>query len=89
MVIMQAMASEKPVVSTDAGGVRYLVEDGKTGYIVPTGNVDKLAQSLLKVLANEGRSREMGVKAKKLAVSRFSAHEVARQTHEVYRSILA
>ena len=41
----------KPVVAADAGGVPELIEHGETGYLVPPGDPDRLAQCLREILA--------------------------------------
>jgi len=87
MVIMEAMAAGKAVVSTDAGGARYLVEHGQTGLIVPSEDEKALGEALYKVLSNEPRLEAMGRQAKKVAKQRFHATAIARQTREVYYSI--
>jgi glycosyltransferase involved in cell wall biosynthesis len=57
MAIMQAMAAGKAVVSTNAGGARYLVQEGKTGFIVPVEDCGALARALLRLLMTKaGRS---------------------------------
>lgn len=88
MVILQAMAAGKPVVSTDAGGSRYLVDHGKTGLIVPLNDEQALAEALYQVLSDEAKMREMGRQGKVLALKRFHAEAVAAQTREVYYNVL-
>ena len=88
MVILQAMAAGKPVVSTDAGGARYLVEHGQTGFIVPPNDENALADALYQVLSDEAKSKVMGCRAKEVARQRFHTEAVAAQTREVYCDIL-
>lgn len=51
--ILEALASGVPVVSTDVGGVPFLVEDGKTALLVPPCNPERMAESVLRVLRDE------------------------------------
>lgn len=88
MVIMQAMAAGKPVVSTDAGGVRYLVEQGQTGYVTPIGDSKALAKAILQTLQCEESLTVMGQRAKAAAEQRFRAEVVAAQTRQVYETML-
>lgn len=88
MVIMQAMAAGKAVVSTDAGGARYLVEHGRTGFIVPTNDDQALADALYQLLSDETNLRTMGRRAKEQALQRFHAKTVAARTRDVYYEIL-
>ena len=88
MVILQAMAAGKPVVSTDVGGARYLVEQGQTGLIVPPDDEKALAEALYQVLSDETELQAMGRRAKEAARQRFHTQVVAAQTRQVYYDIL-
>lgn len=88
MAIMQAMATGKAVVSTDAGGVRYLVEHGETGLIVPPSDERALAEALYQILSDEAKLQAMGCRGKEVAKQRFRANVVAARTREVYYNIL-
>jgi glycosyltransferase involved in cell wall biosynthesis len=66
-VVLEAMASGVPVVATLTGGVPSLVQDGKTGFLVPPGSVEDLAGALAKLTQDESLCLTMGA----------SAHDVA------------
>jgi glycosyltransferase involved in cell wall biosynthesis len=89
MAIMQAMAAGKPVVSTDAGGSRFLVEEGETGYIVPVEANEALGDAIIRLLEDESTAEAMGQCAKKRAENRFRASVVASQTKAVYEIALS
>lgn len=88
MVVMQAMAAGKPVVSTDAGGVRYLVKQGETGYVTPIGDSAALAEAMIQTVQSAEQAMRMGQQAKAAAERRFRATVVAQQTRGVYETIL-
>lgn len=88
MVIMQALAAGKAVVSTDAGGARHLVDHGYTGLIVPPNDVSALSQALYQILSDETQLKVMGQRAQEVARRRFHARVVAAKTREVYYTIL-
>lgn len=75
MVIMEAMAAGRPVISTHVAGIPELVLPGKTGWLVPAGDVDALAEALT-TLGGTGRARlaEMGRAGRARALAR---HDVA------------
>ena len=52
--ILEAFACGLPVVTTDAGGIPYMVDDGRTGLIVPKGNYQQLAASALRLFTEPG-----------------------------------
>jgi len=51
--ILEALASGVPVISTNVGGVPFLVEDGKTALLVPPGDPERMAAAVLRVLRDE------------------------------------
>ena len=58
---VEAMAFGLPVVATTVGGFPEMVEDGKTGILVPPQDPDALAEALATLLANPERARSMGI----------------------------
>lgn len=84
MVILQAMAAGVPVVSTDAGGIRYLVEDGKSGAVVPIGDSERLGEEIYKIINDAELASSMAQRSREIAESRFRASSIALRTREIY-----
>ena len=57
--ILEALASEVPVVSTRVGGVPFMVQDGKHAWLVPPGDPEAMANAVREVLQNPSRAREL------------------------------
>jgi sugar transferase (PEP-CTERM/EpsH1 system associated) len=70
--ILEAMASGLPVVATHVGGNPELVEDGKTGKLVPPGDAAALAQALLEYVRDSRQLLEHGRAARERIDTRFS-----------------
>jgi glycosyltransferase involved in cell wall biosynthesis len=87
-VIMEAIALEKPVIATGAGGVPEMVCDGETGLLVPPGDADAMASALGSILRKPERAAEMAVRARRAAERRFSAQTFVRTVESEYRRIL-
>jgi glycosyltransferase involved in cell wall biosynthesis len=87
-VLAQAMALGKAVVASRVGGVAEMVTDGASGLLVPAGDEAALASSLVSLLNAPERAREMGQRGHALALSRWEAGTIARQTVDVYGKIL-
>ena len=87
-VLKEAMALGKPVVATDIGGAREIVEHGKTGLIVPAGDSDALAQAMKRILLLEDRGRAMGAAGQLRVKSLFSIRRMAEDTVLAYRRAL-
>jgi glycosyltransferase involved in cell wall biosynthesis len=60
MAAAEAMASGLPVVATDVGGLRDVVDDGVTGILVPLGDEARLAAAIVEVLTAPGRAEALG-----------------------------
>ena len=59
-VLIEAMASQKPVVAFDVKSSREIVEDGRTGYLVPPNQVLDMADRVLELAANKALREKMG-----------------------------
>ena len=87
-VIAEAMAMRRPVIASDEGGPREIIEHGRTGLLFPQGNEAALADcvvSLLRDRAEAARLAEAGLAEVK---RRFSAGQHARLLEEEYRRVL-
>jgi glycosyltransferase involved in cell wall biosynthesis len=71
-VIVEAMAMEKPVVATDAGGVPEIVSQGITGLLVPPADPAALAAAILSLLEDPVRAARLGTAGRRRAASDFS-----------------
>jgi len=89
LVILEAMASGKPVVATRCGGTAESVDDGKTGFLVPVANPEALAEKIL-ILARDVELRlAMGRRAAASFKKNFTANRYARNVEALYEQILA
>jgi len=68
----EAMAAGVPVVATDVGGLREVIETGTTGMLVPYGAPDKMAEAILILLRDPVSSRKMGRAGRKKMAEQFS-----------------
>lgn len=84
-VVMEALAAELPVVSTDIGGVAELVEDGKSGLIVSPGDSTALAEAMDELVAfSKQERREMGECGREHMQSAFSIETIAAEWEELF-----
>jgi glycosyltransferase involved in cell wall biosynthesis len=86
MVIAEAMAACVPVVATDVGGVRHLVEHGRTGYLVGVGDIEGLAARIVDLLLDPVGRAHLGIRARQSA-ERFRPPVVALDVREIYDEI--
>ncbi|MCA0239471.1 MAG: glycosyltransferase family 4 protein [Proteobacteria bacterium] len=83
--LLEALASGVPIVSTDVGGVPFMVQNGKTALLVPAGDAAAMAAALQRVLAERGLRRQL-VDAGLQEVQRYAWDQVAPLLAGVYRS---
>lgn len=86
IVILEAMASGVPVVATDTGGVREVVEDNRTGLLVERGNSEGLARAILKILNDSKLAGKLVRNAKREAV-KYRSRVIARKIESVYEEL--
>lgn len=86
--LLEAMAQGKPVVATDVGGNRELIEHGKTGLLVPFGDSEAIAEAVLSLINNPDLAAAMGQKAKADVYSRFSVAHMVEQYESLYEESL-
>lgn len=73
LTVQEAGAHGIAVIATDSGGPAEIIEDGVTGFLVPVGDVEAVAERMRALLADPGRARSMGHKAAELVRDRFRA----------------
>jgi N-acetyl-alpha-D-glucosaminyl L-malate synthase BshA len=85
--ILEAMCFGCPSVSTRVGGIPEVVEDNKSGLLVPSGDVGALAEALEALIHDEPRRRALGRAAQALARARFSAEVIVPRYEALYRRL--
>jgi len=87
-VIIEAAAAHKPSVAMLVGGVEELLEDGRTGYIVPMDDEEAFAERTVRLLRDAGLRREMGARARAKVEERFRIDRVVDRYLDVYREAI-
>jgi glycosyltransferase involved in cell wall biosynthesis len=88
-VLLEAMAMEKPVVASRVGGIPDLVEHGVNGFLVTPGDVEELAEAIVKTLADKGLAEKMGRAGRKKISAKYSADHMVGSIEKLYRDLLA
>lgn len=87
-VCIEAMAAGRPVVASVSGGIPEMVENEKTGILVPSGNPQALAQAIDRLLSNPRLIKEMGKAGRKKAEEEFNIKVYTRKTLFEYNNLI-
>ncbi|MCD6219722.1 GT4 family glycosyltransferase PelF, partial [Candidatus Calescamantes bacterium] len=87
ITVLEAMACSIPVVATSVGGTPELIEEGKTGFLIPPENPHILSEAIINLLKNEELGKEMG-KYGKERVKSFSIEKMVEKTEFLYDKLL-
>jgi alpha-maltose-1-phosphate synthase len=102
IINLEAMACETPVVASAVGGIKEVVVDGETGYLValkqyaespfeamePERFARDLAEKINLLVGDEGLRERMGQAGRRRAVEQFSWQAIARQTQQMYAELI-
>jgi len=72
LVLVEAMAMEKPIVATNAGGVPEIIADGITGILIEPRNTESLAYAILRILNDNTLGASLGRAARETALQRYN-----------------
>lgn len=87
--ILEAMATGLPVIATSVGGNVELVDEGATGALVPSGDVDALAAAMERCVDDPAHRSRLGATARRRALERFSMQAMVKGYSDAYDAVLA
>ena len=88
MVAIEAMASGTPVIASNVGGLKYVVDDTKTGLLYPCKNRVVLSQAIYRMIVESEWRRQLGISARERVVNLFTWDDVANQLNEFYFELM-
>jgi phosphatidylinositol alpha-mannosyltransferase len=83
IVLLEAMATAKPIVASDIPGYRSAIDNGKEGILVPPNNPSLLACAIIKLLKNPEIRKEMGKRGRQKAES-YSWDKIVKEIEGIY-----
>lgn len=87
--VLEAMACSNPVVATAVNGVVEVVEDGKTGYLVPPANPERMANAVIRMLQSRELMKQMGIKGRERVANAFSVEQQMAKFETLYETLYA
>ncbi|MGN6274825.1 MAG: glycosyltransferase, partial [Solirubrobacterales bacterium] len=88
LAVREAMAAGIPIVSSAIGGTDELIEDGRSGLLVPPGDAEALAAALRRALGEPALREEMATRARERVGSGLRREQMASRVTDVYRELL-
>jgi sugar transferase (PEP-CTERM/EpsH1 system associated) len=88
LTLLEAMACGLPVVATRVGGNVEVVQDGQTGWLVPSGDAPQLAAAIERVWSDPEASRRLGQAGRERVVQRFDVQRMIQSYEDLYREVL-
>ena len=89
LTITEAMACGLPVVASEVGGIPDQIAEGQSGFLVPVGNADRMAERIERLLADNGLREDMGRWAGQRAQAEFGLSKMTGNYLDYYESIMA
>jgi glycosyltransferase involved in cell wall biosynthesis len=84
-MLLEASLAELPIIATSAGGSPEIIENEKTGLVVPTENEIKLEEAIRRFLDNHELAQKLGLEARKKVQKDFTIEKMRENTYSLYR----
>jgi len=84
MVALEAMERARPVIASAVGGLPEIIDDGRTGLVVPSADAETLADAIVELASDLGRARAMGAAGRERALAEFTPERCVERTEELY-----
>jgi glycosyltransferase involved in cell wall biosynthesis len=88
LVMLEAMATARPVIVSRSGGMPEVITDGVNGFVVSKGDPVSLAEQCVRLLRDPVLNREMGQQGRRIALEKFSKEIMTKNTVAVYNTLL-
>ncbi|MCW4007338.1 MAG: glycosyltransferase family 4 protein [Candidatus Bathyarchaeota archaeon] len=87
VTILEALSCETPVIATPVGGIPEIIENNKTGILIPPGDPKRLAEALAYLLENETIRFRMASEGQKLVKEQYSIDVVCKKLRSIYSQL--
>ena len=88
LTMLEAMASAKPIIVSNSGGMPEIVKDDVNGYVVQKGNHEALAERIIQLLADQDLRQKLGNTGREQVMNMYSKELYAKNIFNVYKDVL-
>jgi len=88
LVALEAMACRVPVLATDSGGVREVIQHGVHGYLTEVGDIEAMAAYGVDILTHPEKAKAMGEAGREFALTHFNRDAIVAQYEVLYERVL-
>jgi glycosyltransferase involved in cell wall biosynthesis len=88
LTLLEAMAASKPVVATKVGGNPEVIENGKTGSLVPCGFPERIEVAVMKIYINKNLGPQLAEAGRRRAEEIFSLQKITQAYMDLYNKAL-
>jgi glycosyltransferase involved in cell wall biosynthesis len=88
LTMLEALASAKPMIVTDSGGMPEIIRDGINGYVIPIKDFEVLASRIIQLLVDDQLRERLGYTGRQMVESYYTQREVTKHTLDVYRKFI-
>src|SRR2546422_5513710 len=85
LVILEGLACQLPVIGSAVGGIPEFVDDGRTGFLFPSGDDTRLADRIRRLASDPEACKRIGLEGRAVAVERFSPEQRLGDYLDLYR----
>ena len=85
---IEAMAAAKPLIATNLGGPREMIENDHTGILIPPKDPDTLAEKICELLQSQALRMKLGENARRVALERFTIKRYTQEIQTICRKVL-
>ncbi|MBQ6444702.1 MAG: glycosyltransferase family 4 protein [Methanosphaera sp.] len=88
IVVLEALACQTPIISTDIVGVADDVKKRECGIIIEPKNTQKLTESIIKIISDRNLQTDMGIRGRQLVQEKYEWKSIAKRIHDLYEELL-
>lgn len=88
LTMLEALASRKPMVVTNTGGMPEVIKDDVNGFVIPVKDFEALSSKVIQLLGNRGLRERLGYTGRQMIEQSFTKEIMTNNTLKVYRSLL-